>query len=166
MYNFVPSLVDEDVLILPGAASTPVDDGIYFFNIGSWLVNLPTMVSLSDWKASFHCISFFSVWLFPFFSGSFQAVYTKSMYSGPTTSCVNHMEHWSVICHKHAFMPCWIVAQYLARVLHFSASSFYSFFKLNFAAFFWGGGKRKGGQGGVAKITRTHFTLIRAQSVP
>ena len=50
MYNCVPSLVDDDVLILPGAVSTHVDDGRYFFNVGSWLVNLPTMVSLS-----YHC---------------------------------------------------------------------------------------------------------------
>ena len=35
------------------------------------------------------------------------------------------MERWSVICPKHAFaMPCWIAAQYVARVLHFSASLF------------------------------------------
>ena len=34
------------VLVLPGAVSTPVNDSPYFFNIGSWLVNLPTMVSL------------------------------------------------------------------------------------------------------------------------
>ena len=61
MYDFVPSLVDDDVLILPGAVSTPVDDGSYFFNVGSWLVNLPTMVSLSDWRESFH--SFNSVML-------------------------------------------------------------------------------------------------------
>ena len=25
---------------------------------------------------------------------------------------------------KHAFMPCWIAVKYVARVLHFSASSF------------------------------------------
>ena len=48
MYDFVPSLVGDNVLILPSAVSTPVDDGPYFFNIGSWLVNLPTMESLSD----------------------------------------------------------------------------------------------------------------------
>ena len=29
-------------------------------------------------------------------------------------------------CPKHAFMPCWIAVQYVARVLHFSASSLYS----------------------------------------
>ena len=40
------------------------------------------MVSLSDWRESFHFISFVPVWLSQFFSGSFQAVYTKSMYSG------------------------------------------------------------------------------------
>ena len=65
------------------------------------------MVSLSDWRESFYIISFVSVWLFHFFSGSFQ-VYIKSMYSGPTISCVNRLERWSVICPKHAFMPCWI----------------------------------------------------------
>ena len=54
MYVFVASLVDNDVLILLSAVSTPVDDGPYFFNVGSWLVNLPTMVSLSDWRESFH----------------------------------------------------------------------------------------------------------------
>ena len=64
---------DDDVLILPGTVSTPVDDGPYFFNISSLLVNLSTMVSLSDWRESFHFISFVSVWLFHFLSGSFQA---------------------------------------------------------------------------------------------
>ena len=48
---------DNDVLILSGAVSTPVDDSPYFFNVGSWLVNLRTMVSLSDWRESFHFIS-------------------------------------------------------------------------------------------------------------
>ena len=81
------------------------------------------MASLSDWRESFHFISFVPVWLFQFFSGSFQAAYTKSMYSGPTISYVNRMECWSVVCPKHAFMPCWIAAQYVARVLHFCASS-------------------------------------------
>ena len=81
MYDFCAVSFDDDVLILPGAVSTPVDDGPYFFNDGSWLVNLRTMVSLSDWRESFH-FSFVPVWLFQFFSGSFQAVYTKSMYSG------------------------------------------------------------------------------------
>ena len=81
-------LVDDDVLVLPDAVSTPVDDSPYFFNVGSWLVNLLTMVSLSDWRESFYFISFVSVWLFHFFSGSFQAVYIKSMYSGPTISCL------------------------------------------------------------------------------
>ena len=105
---------------LPSAVLTPVDDGPYFFN-----VNLPTMVSLSDWRESLHFTSFVSVWLFHFLSGSFQAVNTESMYSGPTISCVNHVEHWSFICPKHAFMPCRIAAQLIcsARVLHFSASS-------------------------------------------
>ena len=27
---------------------------------------------------------------------------------------------------KHAFMPCWIAVEYVARFLHFSASSFFS----------------------------------------
>ena len=48
------SATDDDVLILSGAVSIPVDDGSYFFNVGSWLVNLPTMVYLSDWRESFH----------------------------------------------------------------------------------------------------------------
>ena len=46
-------LVDDNVLVLPsagGAASTPVDNSPYLVNVGSWLVNLPTMVSLSDWR--------------------------------------------------------------------------------------------------------------------
>ena len=50
MYDFCAISFD-DVLILPCAVSTPVDDGPYFFNDGSWLVNLRTMVSLSDWRA-------------------------------------------------------------------------------------------------------------------
>ena len=37
---------------------------------------------------------FVSVWLFHFLSGSFQAVYMKSMYSGPTIPCVNRVECW------------------------------------------------------------------------
>ena len=77
----------DGVLILLGAVSTPVDDGPYFFNIVNWLVNLPTIVSLSDWEESFHFISFVSVWLFHFVNGSFQVVYTESMYSGLTISC-------------------------------------------------------------------------------
>ena len=79
MYDFCAISFDDDVLILSGAASTPVDDGPYFFNVDSWLVNLPTMVYLSDWRESFHLISFVPVWLFHVFSESFQAVYTKSM---------------------------------------------------------------------------------------
>ena len=114
MYNFCAVSFDDDVVVLASAVSTPVDNGSYFFNVGSWLVNLPTMVYLFDWRESFHFTSFFPVWLFQFFSGSFQAVYKKSMYSGPIISCVNHVEHrWSVtcICPKHSFMPCWIAAQ-------------------------------------------------------
>ena len=49
VYDFCAVSFDDDVLILPGAVSTPVDDGLYFFNDGSWLVNLRTVVSLSDW---------------------------------------------------------------------------------------------------------------------
>ena len=108
---------DDDVLVLLGAVSTPVDDSPYFFNVGSWLVNLPTMVSLSDWRESFYFISFVLVWLFHLFSGSIQAVYIKSMYSGPTISCVNRVERWSVICPKHAFMPCWICIFIIALLL-------------------------------------------------
>ena len=106
-------LGDDDVLVLSGAVSTPTDDSPYFFNITSWLVNLSTMVFLSVWRESFYFISFVSVWLFHSFSGSFQAVYIKSMYSGPTRSYVNRVEHWSVICPKHAFMPSWICASSL-----------------------------------------------------
>ena len=76
MYNFVSSLVD-DVLILPGADSTPVDNGPYFFDVGSWLVNLPTMVSLSDWRESFLFISFVPAWLFHLVSVSFNKVLQK-----------------------------------------------------------------------------------------
>ena len=61
MYVFELSLVDDDVLILLSAVSTSVDDGQYFFNVGSGLVNLPSMVYLSDWRESFH--SFNSVML-------------------------------------------------------------------------------------------------------
>ena len=46
MYNLCAVSFDNDVLILPGAVSTPVEDGSYIFNVGSWLVNLPTMVYL------------------------------------------------------------------------------------------------------------------------
>ena len=124
MYDFVPSLVDDNVLVLPSAVSTLINDGQYFFNVGSWLVNLRTMVCyfLIGESPFFHFISFVPVWLFQFFSGSFQAVYTKSMYFGPIISCVNHVECWSIICPKRALMPCWIAARYVARVLHFSAS--------------------------------------------
>ena len=83
---------DDDFLIFTGAVLNPVNDSPYFLNVGSWLVNLRTMVSLSDWRESFYFISFVPVWLFQFFSGSFQAIYTKSMYSGPTVSCVNRVE--------------------------------------------------------------------------
>ena len=87
-----------------------------FLYVGSWLVNLPTMASLCDCRLQrVIFISFVPVWLFHFFSGSFQAVYIKSMYSNPTISCVNRVERWSVICLKHAFMPCWIAALYVAR---------------------------------------------------
>ena len=75
------------------------------------------MVSLSDWRGSFYFISFVSVWLFHFFSGSFQAVYIKSMFFRRTISCVNRVECWSVICPKHAFMPCWICIFFIALLL-------------------------------------------------
>ena len=85
-----------------------------FLYVGSWLVNLPTMASLCDCRLQrvMIFISFVPVWLFHFFSVSFQA---KSMYSSPTISCVNRVKRWSVICLKHAFMPCWIAALYVAR---------------------------------------------------
>ena len=74
MYDFCAVSFDDNVLILPGAVSTPVDDGPYFFNVGtcSWLVSLPTMVYLSDWRESFHFIIFVPVWLFQFFCGTFK----------------------------------------------------------------------------------------------
>ena len=59
VYDFCAISFDDAVLILTGAVSTPVDDSPYFFNVGSWLVNLPTMVYLSVWRESFHFISFF-----------------------------------------------------------------------------------------------------------
>ena len=46
--TFVAVSFDDDVLIFPGAVSSPVDNGPYFFDVGSWLVNLPTVVYLSD----------------------------------------------------------------------------------------------------------------------
>ena len=64
IYNFFAVSFDDNVLnlIFPGAVSSPVDDGPYFFNDGSWLVNSrSTMVSLSDWRESFHFISFVPV---------------------------------------------------------------------------------------------------------
>ena len=67
MYDFCAVSFDDNVLILTGAVLTPVDDSPYFFNVGSWLVNLHTMLSLSDWRESFHFISFVPVWLFHFF---------------------------------------------------------------------------------------------------
>ena len=67
MYDFCAVSFDDHVLIHPGAVSTPIGDSPYFFNVGTWLVNLPTMVSLSDWRESFHFISFVPVWLFQFF---------------------------------------------------------------------------------------------------
>ena len=54
MYDFCVVSFDDNVLILPGAVSTPNDDGPYFFNNGSWLVNLCTMVSLSERVLSFY----------------------------------------------------------------------------------------------------------------
>ena len=62
--------------------------------VGS-VVNLRTMVSLSDWRESLHFISLFQFGCFTF-SVSFQAVSTKSMYSGPIISCVNRVERWNV----------------------------------------------------------------------
>ena len=32
-------------------------------------------------------------------------------------------QHEVTVCPKHAFMLCWIAVQYVARVLHFSAST-------------------------------------------
>ena len=67
MYDFCAISFDNDVLTLPSAVSTPVDDSPYFFNIGSWLANLPTMVHLSDWRESFNFISFVQFGCFTFF---------------------------------------------------------------------------------------------------
>ena len=57
---------DNDVLILPGAVSTLVEDGPYIFNVGSWLVNLPTMVYFSDWRESSISLVFFQFGCFTF----------------------------------------------------------------------------------------------------
>ena len=73
MYDFCVVSFDDNILILPGAVSTPVDDGPYFFNNGSWLVSLRTMVSLSDWRESFHFISFVPVSLFQLFQWKFSS---------------------------------------------------------------------------------------------
>ena len=74
--TFVLSFYD-DVLILPDVVLTPVEDGSYFFNVGSWLVNLHTMMYLSDWRESFHFISFVPVSLFQWklSSSVYQKVY-------------------------------------------------------------------------------------------
>ena len=64
MYDFCAISFDDDVLILPSTVSTPVDDGPYFFNVGSWLFNFLTMVYHLNWRESFHFISFVPVWLF------------------------------------------------------------------------------------------------------
>ena len=63
------------------------------------------MVSLSDWREPFHFTSIVSVWLVHFFSGIYKQFTPKVctfVYSGPTISCVNRVEHLSVICPKHA----------------------------------------------------------------
>ena len=39
--------------------------------------------------------------------------------------CESH--EMSFVHPKHAFMPCWIAVEYVARVLHFSASSLKSY---------------------------------------
>ena len=74
MYDFCAVSFEDNVLILPGAVSTPVDYGPYFFNVGSWLVNLCTMVSLSDWRESFHFISFVPVACFTFSVKAFKHI--------------------------------------------------------------------------------------------
>ena len=103
MYDFCAVTFDDNILIFPSAVSTPFDDGPYFFNDGSWLVNLPTMVSLSDWRESFHFISFVSVWLFHFFQCKLSScIYQKYvLWSNYKIYCVNHVERWSVICPKN-----------------------------------------------------------------
>ena len=96
MYEFCVISFDEDVLILPGAVSTPVDDGPYFFNDGSWLVNLPTMVYLSDWRESFHFISFVPVSLFQFFQWKLSSsVHQKYVFWSNNILC-ECLEHWCV----------------------------------------------------------------------
>ena len=75
--------------------------------------------------ADVYSLVLFQFSCFALFIGSFLELCTKSMYSGPTMSCVNHVKHWSVVCSKHTFMPCWIAVQYVVRVLYFSASSLF-----------------------------------------
>ena len=83
---------DDDVLVLPGAVSTPVDVCI-------WLVNLPTMVSLSDWREFFYFISFVSVWLF---SSLFQWKLSSSL----------HQKYvfWSnnILCESRETLECYL----------------------------------------------------------
>ena len=46
----------------------------------------------------------------------------QKYFSCPTISYVLLCKT-SVVCPKHAFMPCWIAVEYVVRVQHFSASS-------------------------------------------
>ena len=75
-------------------------------------------------------ISFVPVWLFHFVSGSFTealqkfygcSLQQKYVFWSNNILCESH--EMSFVHHKHAFMPCWIAVQYVARVPHFSASS-------------------------------------------
>ena len=72
--------------------------------------------------------SFVPVTLFCFVSGSFQAIFTKSMYSAPKISSfsVNSLClcELSIVCLKHAFI-CLDSSSVVVRVLHFSASSLF-----------------------------------------
>ena len=73
---------------------------------------------------------FISIVLFQFGCFALSVEAFKWFISKVCTFCSKNIlcglyEHPSVVCPKHAFMPCWIAVQYVARVLYFSASSFF-----------------------------------------
>ena len=80
MYDLCAVSFDNDVLILPGAVSTPVEDGPYFFNVGSWLVNLPTMVYFSDWRESSISLVLFQFGCFTFSVEAFKQCTPKYVF--------------------------------------------------------------------------------------
>ena len=93
------------------------DNGPYFFNVGSFLVNLPTMVYLPDWRESF--------------SGSFQAVHQKYVFWSNnilceprgtlecclSQTCIHAMLDSSSICSKGSALQCiFIIGCYLTNI--------------------------------------------------